>query len=198
MAKEIYNSGNSNLKEVALQAYTEKELTAPKFTDIKTFEDACEALGIKDYRFELSFKGNSKLFHYEHMEAILKLEIIRKALNGDWEPRMAGNDTYCPYIRIDHASRAEETAKYLDLKVKETFIADGKKYSLICGDTTNYGCTGCTGLCNYTFEDAGEVSFALGLLCCKSEEIAEHMSLYFGKEIFEACYAHHIGAYKWV
>ena len=43
-AKEFYNSGNATLKEVALQAFTQKELTTPNYTDIRTFEDACKAL----------------------------------------------------------------------------------------------------------------------------------------------------------
>ena len=46
-AKEWYNSGNTSLKEVALQAFDEKELIFD-FRDIKTFKDACEALDL-DY-----------------------------------------------------------------------------------------------------------------------------------------------------
>ena len=44
----------------------------------------------------------------------------------------------------------------------------------------------------------GHVNAFAGLLCCKSEEIARHMSRYFMKEIFEAVYAQHIGMYEWI
>lgn len=43
-AKEWYNSGNTSLKEVALQAFSKEELTVFDFTKIKTFEDALTAL----------------------------------------------------------------------------------------------------------------------------------------------------------
>lgn len=36
-AKEWYNSGSAELKEVALQAYTENELKTKTFKDITTF-----------------------------------------------------------------------------------------------------------------------------------------------------------------
>ena len=43
-AKEWFNSGNATLKEIALQAFSEEELTAFDFTKIKTFEDALTTL----------------------------------------------------------------------------------------------------------------------------------------------------------
>lgn len=81
-AKEFYNSGNVALKEVALQAFTQEELTAPKYTDIKTFEDACKALGIETYRveYDLVRLSNAEGSLGEHLTAIYKLDIIRKAL----------------------------------------------------------------------------------------------------------------------
>lgn len=43
-AREWYNSGNTTLKEVALQAFNKNELNEFDFTRIKTFEDALTAL----------------------------------------------------------------------------------------------------------------------------------------------------------
>lgn len=68
-----------------------------------------------------------------------------------------------------------------------------KKYTLVGGDYYY----NCDGLANFSCGD-GVVLPNLGLLGCKSREIAEHMSRYFSKEIFEAAYAHHVGAYQWV
>ena len=42
-AKEQYNS-NIILRDVALKAFTKEELETPSFKNIKTFQDACEAL----------------------------------------------------------------------------------------------------------------------------------------------------------
>ena len=44
-AKEFYNSGNTALREVALQAFTKEELTIPKWQNIETCGDARHAVG---------------------------------------------------------------------------------------------------------------------------------------------------------
>lgn len=194
-AKEFYNSGNAALKEVALQAFTEEELTTPKYTDIKTFEDACNALGLckRDVELDLNHLAGMEGGLGEHLTAIYKLDIIRKALNGaDWKPKMAEGDIYYGWVRFYKKSSNVPS----DKKIIGNFIADGQKYLLV-GGFRGYGY--CDGL-GYFYSGYGySYSCAyLGLLCCKSAEIAQYMSEQFGKIIFDACYAHHVGSYKWL
>ena len=197
-AKEFYNSGNAALKEIALQAYTEEELTTPKFTDIMTFEDAVKALGLSncDVQKDLEkfdncrFEGNAS----KHLKTIYKLDIIRKALNGNWNPKIAEDSIYYPLVRLyPDGNKAKEAARNNSWAVKETFKANGEKYSMVGGDyrRCDYG------LSRFGF-GYGEIYTSIGLLGCKSKEIASHMSRYFAKEIFEAAYAQHIGMYEWV
>lgn len=198
-AKEFYNSGNAALKEIALQAYTEEELTTPKFTDIMTFWDAVKALGLSNcdvqkdlekfdnYRFE----GNAS----KHLKAIYKLDIISKALNGtDWKPSFVKGRVYYPFVEFYFANKVKEATNSNGWKLGPSFMADGEKYTLVGG---GYYCVGAPGVGNF-LEGDGHVNANAGLLGCKSEEIARHMSRYFMKEIFEAVYAQHIGIYKWV
>lgn len=197
-AKEFYNSGNAALKEVALQAYTKEELTTPKYTDIKTFEDACIALGMGLDMVEWDIEHLTRLEGNlgEHLTAIYKLDIIRKALNGDWKPSLVQGSVHYPYVRFYPAGQKarEIVSENKEWKLGESFIADGKKYTLVGGDYYRYGYDGLT-----NFGDGyGIVLPDLGLLGCKSREIAEHMSRYFSKEIFEATYAHHAGTYQWL
>ena len=197
-AKEFYNSGNAALREVALQAFAVKELETLKFTDIKTFEDAVKALGLNKYDAEIDleefdnqrFEGNAS----KHLKAIYKLNIIRKALNGDWKPSLVEGKVYYPFVKFYPANKAKDAANSNGWKLGPSFMADGKKYTL-AGD--GYYCWGAPGVGNF-LEIDGHVNANTGLLCCKSEEIAKHMSRYFMKEIFEACYAQHIGAYEWI
>ena len=198
-AKEFYNSGNAALMEVALQAYTEGELTTPKFTDIMTFGDAIKALGLNKYDVEIdleefncqSFEGNTS----KHLKAIYKLDIIRKALNGTyWKPSLVEGKVYYPFVKFYPANKAKDAVNRNRWKLGPSFIADGEKYTLVGG---GYYCWGAPGVGNF-LEGAGHVNAFAGLLCCKSEEIAQHMSRYFMKEIFEAIYAQHIGMYEWV
>lgn len=194
-AKEFYNSGNAALKEVALQAFTQEELTTPNYTDIRTFEDAVKALGMDpdtvlcDITYMEGIEGGLG----EHLRAIYKLNIIRKALNGaDWNPKMVEGEIYYGWVRFYWKSSDVPSNK----KIIGNFIADGQKYLLVGGFGTSgsYG-----GISNFNFGyGAGCSVAAFGLLCCKSKEIAQYMSEQFGKLIFDACYAQHIGTYKWL
>ena len=192
-AKEFYNSGNAALKEVALQAFTQEKLTTPKYTDIKTFKDACIALGMdmSDIEYDLSNLLCVKGRISKHLTAIYKLDIIRKALNGaDWKPKMTKGDIYYGWVRFYKKSINIPSNE----KIIGNFIADGQEYLLVggFGDYGYYGGIFNFG-CGYGDSDAN-----LGLLCCKSAEIAKYMSEQFGKIIFDACYAHHVGSYKWL
>ena len=190
-AKELYNSGNDALKEVALQAFTQEELTT-KYTDIKTFEDACAAIGLPMYKANAYIKAillKGEVGIGQHLVAIYKLDIIRKALNGvNWKPKMTEGKIYYGWVRFYKKSSNMPS----DKKIIGNFIADGQKYLLVGGfrdDGSYVGLGGCK---------LGYSSADLGLLCCKSAEIAKYMSEQFGKIIFEACYAHHIGSYQWI
>ena len=78
-AKELYNSGNETLKELALKAFTEKELKVPHYSEIKTFEDAVKAVGM-NLDFESDVIADIEITS-KAMAAMYKLNIIRKALN---------------------------------------------------------------------------------------------------------------------
>ena len=103
-AKEFYNSGNAALKEVALQAFTQEELTTPNYTDIRTFEDACVAIGLPMYKANAYIKAillKGEVGISQHLVAIYKLDIIRKALNGaDWKPKMIEGEIYYGWVRF--------------------------------------------------------------------------------------------------
>lgn len=196
-AREWYKSDSSDLKEVALQAYTEDELEIPYWQSIKIFEDAYHALGVSHRiirrdleQLNIGFVSGVR----KHLIAIYKLDLIRKALNKGWEPRMTEGTVCYPYIRYyPTGSDAIEIAEDNNFRVNGIFKANGIEYSLVGGD---YWCCN-YGLGNYKFGGGG-IHDGLGLSACKSKEIAKHMSKYFAKEIFDAYYAQYIGAYKWV
>lgn len=197
-AREWYNSGSADLKEVALQAYTEEELEEPYWQNIKTFEDAYRALGMSYGRIIEHIRTIEHLGKVnnlqKHLIAIYKLDIIRKALNKGWEPKMIEDTIYYPYIRYyPTGSDAIEIAEDNNFRVNGVFKAGGIEYSLIGGDYCSFN----HGLGNYNF-GGGSVHTCIGLSACKNKEIAKYMSKYFAKEIFDACYAQYIGAYEWV
>ena len=185
-AKEFYNSGNAALKEVALQAFTKEELTIPEFENIKTFEDACKYLGLNmDFvNFALCNMENIEGGFGKHLTAIYKLEIIRKALNGNWKPSLVKGEVFYPFVGFYTENKAKDAADSNGWKLGPSFMADGEKYTLVSS-----GYSYCYGY--------GVVSVNAGLLGCKSAEIAWHMSRYYMKEILEAVYAQYNGIYEW-
>ena len=52
-ARNWYNSGNTSLKELALQAFSKEELTGFDFTKIKTFEDALTTLEYSENNYKV-------------------------------------------------------------------------------------------------------------------------------------------------
>ena len=196
-AREWYNSGSADLKEVALQAYKEEELEIPYWEKIRTFKDAYHALGVSHRiiqidleQLNIGFVGGVK----KHLIAVYKLDLIRKALNKGWEPKMTKDYIYYPYIKIYFVGREEtKTIGAIDKKISGTFKVNDVTFSLVGGD---YTC------CKYGLSDFdyanGIINANPGLLGCKNSKIARHMSKYFAKEIFDACYAQYIGAYEWV
>ena len=193
-AKEFYNSGNDALKEVALQAFTKEELTNPEYTNIKTFEGACRAIGIV-YRADCDLIYLSRVEGNlgKHLTAIYKMDIILKALNGDWKPILVKGKVFYPFVRFYPANKAKDAANSNGWNLGPSFIFDGKKYTLVGAAGS---CWSAYGVGNFV-GGHGFVSDIAGLLGCKSTEIAWHMSRYFMKEIFEAVYAQYNGMYEW-
>lgn len=186
-ARKWYNGDNAELKKLALQAFNVVDLEF-KYETIKTLPDVAKALGLN-----WDSVCDTMMLLGGHLAHVYKLDLIRKALNGDWKPSLITGNVYYPYVRFYLANEARAKTKENSWVVKESFIADGKKYTLVGGD---YYCYGCAGLGNFGSRYGGVLT-NLGLLGCKSEEVARHMSKYFSKEIFEASYMHHCN-YEWV
>lgn len=181
-AREWYNSGNESLKEVALQAFKESELIVNPWENIKTFEDACKVLNINPKYVELLCGS--------YLQNMFKLQIVRRALNADWKPKLNEGTIYYPWLSYYpkghiYGSRRKPIA---DFKAKE----DNKIYTLLGGEFSCYN----SGLGSFDY-GGGDVMAVLGLLGCKSEEIAKYFSITFGKLIFDAFYGQY-NNYNWV
>lgn len=191
-AKEWYNSGNTSLKEVALQAFNEKELTAFDFTRIKTFKDACEALDL-DYYYIVDTIENIIIFgHSKASAAMFKLNIIRKALNLYQDLHFA-KDPKDSYIYYPCNPVVTKSSTYYNKELSLGIIeiigkvkSEGEEYFVLGGDANNGGVAGLGG-----FDSGDGVGYAfadIGLLGCANKEIAQHFGKYFGMLITEAKY----------
>lgn len=125
-----------------------------------------------------------------YLRNIYKLQIIKRALNGvDWEPNFNTGTIYYPWFRYYPKDniRYSNRKPIANFKVKE----NTKIYTLFGGDCSYHD--GGLGVfeCGY-----GDAYVSLGLLGCKSAEIARYFSITFGKLIFDTIYGHY-NNYEW-
>ena len=84
-AREWYNGENQILRKLALQAYTEKELSEPQ-----TFRDVLKALGIQSLNIDMKVNGKevSSVEIGNELATHIRLMFIAKYFNGTWKPEM--------------------------------------------------------------------------------------------------------------
>lgn len=188
-AKEWYNSGNTTLKEIALQAFDKEELIY-NFKNIKTLENACEALGL-NYSI-ISIIAKDIATFSKASAAMFKLNIIRKALNLGQDLHLT-KDSKDYYIYYPYNPFITKSSTYYKsdinsgrMEVIGKIKNEGEEYNILGGGAANGGSANLGG-----FVSSKGVGFAdsdIGFLGCASKEIAEHFSKYFGMLITEAKY----------
>jgi hypothetical protein len=188
-AREWYNSGNATLKEVALQAFKEEELK-PSFKDIKTFHDACDALGIN---YENAFYMADNINKYSRASAAMfQLNIIRKALNLGQDLHLTKDSKgsyiyypYNPFVTTDSTYYNSEI-KSGDMETIGKIKSEGTMYYVLGGHAADGGSAGLGGFDSRN--GVGNADASVGFLGCASKEIAQHLSKHFGMLITVAKY----------
>lgn len=193
-AIEWYNSENTTLKEIALQAFNKDELAVYNFKNITTFQKACEALGL-NYDATSSIAENITTVS-KASAAMFKLNIIRKALhlhNNLCLTHEKWNDgRYCspqnPFVASTSCYETEikkgriEVLGQFEYRKRAYYVLNCNPYFDEDYDNgINLGAYHC---CSAD----GKAPAHLGFLGCKSREIAQHFGKYFGMLITEAKY----------
>ena len=188
-ARSWFRSGNDELRELALQAF-DKEALVSSFRDITTFEKACEVLGLHHGAMISDIATVSVA-----SAAMLKLNIIRRALNLGYDMHFAKNPMnsflyypYNPLVTIPKGCNYyKEQINSGILQIIGKVKIEGVEYNVLYGGITydvNSGLGGFnyqTGICRCRSE--------VSLLGCATKEIAKHFGKYFGMLITTAKYA---------
>ena len=189
-ARELYNSHNKTLKELALKCFPENELSENYFSEVKSFEDAMTVLGmsVDDGNAIVStIKETSKA-----SAAMYKLNIIRKALNLGQDLHLTkdpeGSYIYYPYNPFVTKSSTyyESDINSGKMEVIGTIKCEGEKYNILGGVASNGGIAGLGSF--YSNHGVGLANATIGFIGCASEEIAQHFGKYFGMLITESKY----------
>ena len=188
-AKKWYYSGNTSLKEVALQAFSKEELEW-NFRLIKTLENAYDALNI-NYE-TVNIYANSIAKYSKASAAMFKLNIIRKALNLGQDLHLTKHpkDSYIYYPHNPFVTKSSTYCKSDinsgKMEVIGKIKSEGEEYNVLGGGANTAGSAGLGYFASYS--GVGDALAIIGFLGCANKEIANHFGKYFGMLITEAKY----------
>lgn len=185
-----YNSEDATLRDIALQAFEEKELT-PDFKKIVTFRRACEALCLDP---GMVHNAMQDIYKYSKASAAMfKLNIIRRTLNLGYDLHLTKDPKFYPDNRlVTEGSVYGNYVRVSGLEIIGEIKSKGIVYNVL-GGTSDEG----TNINNRTvglinFDSSIGVGYAtadIGFLGCATKEIAMHFGKYFGMLITQAKYA---------
>ena len=171
--KERFAKGSDEAKALLKDLFGEKFFSRPTLDDhttIKTYEDACEALGIEPVDF-------ANLAVPDHIKALMKLETISRALWGkNWEPKPQAEwdgktffwfPWFCLYTK-DEAERIRRNPEDYDCAALFGGLA-------VYGATAGFGYLSTINRPTYTLADIGV------RLCQESKEKARYFANTFAE-----------------
>ena len=184
-----YKDACDGVKEMLIKMFGKEVCEAAKptlddYKTIKSYEDACEVLGLTPILSENRNKALCAQFpdHYDfrqnmpkHIIALMKLEIISRALWGkDFqpEPDAEGKKTYWyPWFSLYTKKEMEEMSEENRKSLRGALLAGGASFGAYAG----FGCLSTSYRSSYSYADIGF------RLCQETPEKAE----YFGKQFID-------------
>jgi hypothetical protein len=172
--KPVYNAETGKV-EIVPSSSTER---------IKSFTDATNEMGVCLATY---------MRENQSIESLSRLQLIIDALNEGHKFNLLTGTVWYPWVRF---FRMKSVPK--DAEVIGHFSYQGEKFALVGGGAANGGHAGLG--CFNSSVGVGRAYSNVGMLACKSKEIAKYVSTQFGKLVFDACFARHfnVGEFKWL
>ena len=172
-ARKWYEGGNEDLKKLALTAFSE-EVLVPSLGEILESE--------KDW--DLGCVTRDTIYYNRSVNSLAKLQTVLDTLNEGHKFNLLTGTVWYPWVRFFRMKSVPE-----DAEVIGHFRYQGEKFALVGGYAV---CGGDAGLSFFNSNNVvGFAGSTVGMLACKSEEIAKYVSTQFGKLVFDACFARH-------
>lgn len=169
--KPIYNAETGNV-EIVPETIMER---------IRTYEDAANYLGCVT---------RDTIYYNRSVNSLAKLQTVLDALNEGHKFNLLTGTIWYPWVRFFRMKSVPE-----DAEVIGHFRYQGEKFALVGGGAVRGGSADYGGRAGlgyfYSYFGVGFAASAVGMLACKSEEIAKYVSTQFGKLVFDACFARH-------
>lgn len=162
--KPIYNAETGNV-EIVSENIMERT---------RTYEDAVNYLGCVT---------RDTIYYNRSVNSLAKLQTVLDALNEGHKFNLLTDTIWYPWVRF---FRMKSVPK--DAEVIGHFRYQGEEFALVGGCANDGGVGLGSFLSNF---GVGLACSVVGMLACKSEEIAKYVSTQFGKLVFDACFARH-------
>lgn len=163
--KPVYNAETGKV-EIVPSSSTER---------IKSFTDATNEMGVCLATY---------MRENQSIESLSRLQLIIDALNEGHKFNLLTGTVWYPWVRF---FRMKSVPK--DAEVIGHFRYQGEKFALVGSCADSGGSAGLSSF--YSHGGVGLAISAVGMLACKSEEIAKYVSTQFGKLVFDACFVRH-------
>lgn len=172
------------------------DTTSIKFVDadicerVKTLKEAtmiAESLYPESYKKWVGAKGGS----YE--ESLYAYRMVVAVLTNNEKNHLVSGDRYTPYV--DFCDPGKE--KNCDGKTIVGHIeSEGRKFTVVGGDAYSSGHAGLG--CFASYSGVSLSATLVGFRSVSSRKIAEHISKYFGRLVFDIMYGAANCDYKWI
>lgn len=192
-ARKWYYGDDESLKEIALQAFTKDELEEKHWKRITTIKDAVDYLIKKEMCKNLITEYVNLYSHQPYIAKVLEYQIVIAALTNNEELYLTEGNIWYPVVQFCHP---KDKKNCWGSVLIGTIESEGVRYSVVGGNAVSGGPAGLG-----FFHSAGGVSHSIsdiGFRSVSSKEIAEHISKYFGKLVFEIQYGGTNCKWKWV
>lgn len=139
---------------------------------------------IRTYEDALGCVTRDTIYYNRSVNSLAKLQTVLDALNEGHKFNLLTGTIWYPWVRF---FRMKSVPK--DAEVIGHFRYQGEKFALVGGCAADGGNAGLSYFSSYY--GVGDAPSSVGMLACKSEEIAKYVSTQFGKLVFDACFARH-------
>lgn len=141
---------------------------------IRTYEDAVNYLGCVT---------RDTIYYNRSVNSLAKLQTVLDALNEGHKFNLLTGTIWYPWVRFFRMKSVPKGAEVIG-----HFRYQGEKFALVGGAGSGIF----AGLGYFDSDDGvGIANSDVGMLACKSEEIAKYVSTQFGELVFDACFARH-------
>ena len=177
-------------KQAIIENNQIKYIDSEHWKAIKTFDDAldycCDHSSLSD------FTSAYEVTHTDYEEKITKLRLVIAALTNNKKLSLTSGTVYYPALQLYKADYSEPI---ISKDIIGTIITEGEKY-IVASITTHT--TYLKGLGEFT-SNCPFSSISTGInIGMPSKEIADHLTKYFGKLIFEVMYGMCNCEWEWV